>query len=298
MSAACPTILFVMCMIAPRVVSSAGHAITGDFIGTLASGIQDAVSWIFTNTATLWLRIPSPDLANEPAITAMRQWLLPITAAVAVGGMLAAGLRMVLTRRANPLLDVGTGLAAIAVDVRQRSVLAGEGRGDVDVVDPGAGQALADCYPADPVRVVVRGQSHLVHELGGDRVPLGVGESPVGRGCAERTVPDRAGLVAAVDRIQRRVQQAGQTAEIACAIWSRWRFERPDRVAPPGHQVRVLVLVSFPRPVKVIQQAGSETALHDAGYHGRCRLILSTTSSMRSTTAAAYRAYWMRFPGG
>jgi hypothetical protein len=217
MSSACPTILFVMCMIAPHVVSSAGHAITGDFIGTLASGIQDAASWIFTNTATFWLRIPSPDLANEPAITAMRQWLLPITAAVAVGGMLAAGLRMVLTRRANPLLDVGTGLAAIAVDVRQRSVLAGEGRGDVDVVDPGAGQAVADCYPADPVRVVVRGQAHLVHELGGDRVPLGIGEQTV-RGCgAEEAVPDDAGLAAPVDGIQRRVQQACQAAEVAVA---------------------------------------------------------------------------------
>jgi hypothetical protein len=114
MSAACPSILFVMCMIGPHILSSAGHAVTGDFLGTLANGIQDAVSWIFTNTATFWLRTPSPDLANEPAITAMRQWLLPITAAVAVGGVLAAGLRMVLTRRANPLLDVGTGLATIA----------------------------------------------------------------------------------------------------------------------------------------------------------------------------------------
>src|ERR1700677_1179046 len=110
----CPSFLFVVCMVAPHIVSGLGHAVTGDFLGTLASGIQDAVSWIFTNTATLWLRIPSPDLANEPAIAAMRQWLLPVTAAVAVGGMIAAGARMALTRRANPLLDVGTGLAAIA----------------------------------------------------------------------------------------------------------------------------------------------------------------------------------------
>jgi len=114
MSAACPSILIVVCMVAPHILSSAGHAVAGDFLGMLANGIQDAVSWIFTNTATLWLRIPSPDLANEPAIVAMRQWLLPVTVAVAVGGMIAAGLRMVLTRRANPLLDVGTGLAAIA----------------------------------------------------------------------------------------------------------------------------------------------------------------------------------------
>jgi hypothetical protein len=114
MSALCPSFLVVICMVAPHALSAAGAAAAGDFLAKLASGIQDAVSWIFTNTTTLWLRIPSPDLANEPAITAIRQWLLPVTAAVAVGGMIAAGLRMVLTRRANPLLDVGTGLAAIA----------------------------------------------------------------------------------------------------------------------------------------------------------------------------------------
>jgi hypothetical protein len=111
---ACPSILIVACMVAPHILSSGSQAVAGDFLGMLASHIQDAVSWIFTNTATLWLRLPSPDLANEPAIAAMRQWLLPVTGAVAVGGMIAAGLRMVLTRRANPLLDVGTGLAAIA----------------------------------------------------------------------------------------------------------------------------------------------------------------------------------------
>ena len=114
MSALCPSFLVVICMVAPHALSTAGEAAAGDFLAKLASGIQDAVSWIFTNTTTLWLRIPSPDLANEPAITAMRQWLLPVTAAVAAGGMIAAGLRMVLTRRANPLLDAGTGLAAIA----------------------------------------------------------------------------------------------------------------------------------------------------------------------------------------
>jgi hypothetical protein len=113
-ASSCPSFLVVACMVAPFILSGAGQAVTGDFLARLASGIQDAVSWIFTGTTTLWLRIPSPDLASEPAMTAMRQWLLPVTAAVAAGGMIAAGIRMVLTRRANPLLDVGTGLAAIA----------------------------------------------------------------------------------------------------------------------------------------------------------------------------------------
>ncbi|MBV9444669.1 MAG: hypothetical protein JO345_02040 [Streptosporangiaceae bacterium] len=117
----CPSLLAVECLVAPLIKSGIGHAasgaatsVAGDFLGSLASGIRDAVTWIFTNTTSWWLRLPSPDLASQPAITAMRQWLLPVTAAVAVAGMIAAGARMILTRRANPLLDVGTGLATIA----------------------------------------------------------------------------------------------------------------------------------------------------------------------------------------
>jgi hypothetical protein len=114
----CPTLLIVTCLVAPHVLPAVGHAaatsVAGDFLGMLASGIRNAVTWIFTNTTTWWLHLPSPDLGRQPAITAMRQWLLPVTAAVAIAGMIAAGARMVLTRRANPLLDVGTGLITIA----------------------------------------------------------------------------------------------------------------------------------------------------------------------------------------
>jgi len=44
----------------------------------------------------------------------MQQWLLPITAAVAVAGVIAAGARMALTRRGNPLVDVTGGLLTLA----------------------------------------------------------------------------------------------------------------------------------------------------------------------------------------
>ena len=80
----------------------------------IAQAITAGVRWIVENTATWWLRIPSPDLANEPAVTRIQQWLLPITVAVAIGGVIAAGARMALTRRANPLLDVTGGLLTVA----------------------------------------------------------------------------------------------------------------------------------------------------------------------------------------
>jgi hypothetical protein len=95
-------------------VSGIAGFVTGDFLDALASGIRTSVTWIFTNLTTWWLKLPSPDLAHESAIGAMQQWLLPVTAAVAIAGIIAAGARMALTRRANPLLDVGGGLVTIA----------------------------------------------------------------------------------------------------------------------------------------------------------------------------------------
>jgi hypothetical protein len=94
------------------------HSVPGRAAGSVLSGIAQAVTagvhWVVTNTATWWVRIPSLNLTAEPAVTRIQQWLLPITVAVAVGGVIAAGARMALTRRANPLLDVTGGLLTIA----------------------------------------------------------------------------------------------------------------------------------------------------------------------------------------
>ena len=57
---------------------------------------------------------PLPDLAAEPAVARLQQWILPVAAAVAVFGLLVAGARMALTRKANPLIGVGSGLVVIA----------------------------------------------------------------------------------------------------------------------------------------------------------------------------------------
>jgi hypothetical protein len=96
--------------LAHSVVSSAA----GDVLSGLAQGVTDGIRWIVENTATWWVRIPSPDLSAEPAVTRLQQWLLPITAAVAVASVIAAGARMALTRRAGPLLDVTGGLLTLA----------------------------------------------------------------------------------------------------------------------------------------------------------------------------------------
>lgn len=99
---------------ANKVITSVTGSVAGDVLNGIAQAVTAGVKWIIENTATWWLHISSPNLAGEPAITAMQSWLLPITAAVAVAGVIAAGARMALTRRANPLLDVTGGLLTLA----------------------------------------------------------------------------------------------------------------------------------------------------------------------------------------
>src|ERR1022692_594066 len=80
----------------------------------IASGIQSGIAWVVSSTVDWWVQVPSPDLAANPAVGALQRWMLPITVAVAVLAMTAAAGKMALTRKANPLIDVGSGLAIIA----------------------------------------------------------------------------------------------------------------------------------------------------------------------------------------
>jgi hypothetical protein len=110
----CNTLIEPACRAAGHLLQTVTGAAAGDVFGGIALAVMAGVKWIVADTATWWVQIPSPDLAVEPAVTRIQQWLLPITAAVAVGGVVAAGARMALTRRANPLLDVTGGLLTIA----------------------------------------------------------------------------------------------------------------------------------------------------------------------------------------
>ena len=76
--------------------------------------IESGITWMVTQTSTWWVQLPSPDLSGEPAVGQLQQWMLPLTVTVAVLGLIIAGGKMTLTRRANPLIDVGSGLAVIS----------------------------------------------------------------------------------------------------------------------------------------------------------------------------------------
>ena len=114
----CASLLNPACL-AGQVISgvvagaSAGQ-VTGNVLSGIAAAVESGVASIVSNSIDWWVRIPSPDLAAEPAIARLQQWMLPIAAAVAVLGMMIAGAKTALTRKAGPLVDAGSGLFTIA----------------------------------------------------------------------------------------------------------------------------------------------------------------------------------------
>src|SRR6266702_38994 len=100
-----------------KVIPPVTGTVTGGILAGIAQAINEGIRWIVVNTATWWVQIPSPDLTAEPAVARIQAWLLPITLAIGVGGVIAAGLRMAVTRRAAPLLDVSGGLLALAAAI-------------------------------------------------------------------------------------------------------------------------------------------------------------------------------------
>ena len=113
----CPVLLEPACL-AGKVIGSAAGAAAGtaasDALSGIAGAIQSGVAWITANSVSWWVKVPSPDLAAEPAVARLQQWMLPLAAIVAVFGLIVAGGKMALTRKANPLIDAGSGLVTVA----------------------------------------------------------------------------------------------------------------------------------------------------------------------------------------
>jgi hypothetical protein len=109
----CPVLINPACIDGMIAGSITGAAASGALNG-IASAIQSGVAWIVTNSIDWWVQLPSPDLAAEPAVGQLQRWILPIAVAMAVLGLIVAGGKMALSRRANPLIDAGSGLVIIA----------------------------------------------------------------------------------------------------------------------------------------------------------------------------------------
>ena len=109
----CPTLIDPACIIHSAVSQAAGTVTSGAMTG-IAGAIQSGVAWLVSSTVDWWVKLPSPDLAAEPAVGSLQRWMLPVTVSVAVLAMLIAAGKIVVTRKANPLADVASGLTIIA----------------------------------------------------------------------------------------------------------------------------------------------------------------------------------------
>src|SRR5688572_5915835 len=99
----------------PDIVTPAERVI-GSGIEALADAIADALSALVADTITFWVDVPGIDVAGEDGVTArLRGYLLPIAVTVAVAGIMWSGLRMAITRKGDPLIDLGRGIFAVAL---------------------------------------------------------------------------------------------------------------------------------------------------------------------------------------
>src|SRR5215471_16905385 len=114
----CPVLLDPACVVIGKVVGSVAGSVAdsaaSSALNGIASAIQSGISWIVTNSIDWWVQVPSPNLAAQPAVGRLQQWMLPLAVAVAVLGLIIAGGKTALTRKANPLIDAGSGLVIIA----------------------------------------------------------------------------------------------------------------------------------------------------------------------------------------
>lgn len=111
---ACPTMISPVCVLSDGLISTAASGATDGVMGEIAQSVRDGIAWIVANSTAWWVKVPSPNLADEAAIDRLQQWTMPIAAAVAVLGVIIAGGKMALTRKAYPLVDVGSGLLILA----------------------------------------------------------------------------------------------------------------------------------------------------------------------------------------
>jgi hypothetical protein len=112
----CSVLIDPACAVPNALGAVAGQATGAAASGALngiASAIQSGVAWIVANSIDWWITVPSPDLAAEPAVGRLQGFMLPVTVAVAVLGLIIAGGRMAVTRKASPLVDTATGLVTI-----------------------------------------------------------------------------------------------------------------------------------------------------------------------------------------
>src|SRR5581483_639712 len=83
---------------------------TGDH---LADMMRDGARWVIENTVGWWVNVPS-SVVNSTPVQDIQRIVFSVAVLVAVAGVTWQGIRMVLSRKPNGLVDIGRGLVTVA----------------------------------------------------------------------------------------------------------------------------------------------------------------------------------------
>lgn len=120
---------------------------TSAAVSAFAGAMRDAAVWAMQNAATWWLNIPSINIGTAPVGFIRTAVAFPATA-IAVGGVIWAGIRMAISRKAEPLWDVVTGVvrlmvaAALGIIIVALLLQAGDSFSTWVVAQSGPGEAM------------------------------------------------------------------------------------------------------------------------------------------------------------
>src|SRR5690242_6197092 len=91
-----------------------GGAAGGVLGSAFAQAMRDGASWVIRTTVGWWIEVPAIDLTSSPAGT-IRGFLIWPATAVAVAGLIWAGVTVAVSRRPEPLFVAVRGLFYLAL---------------------------------------------------------------------------------------------------------------------------------------------------------------------------------------
>jgi hypothetical protein len=89
-------------------------AVTGVVGNAFADAMREGAEWVIKTTVGWWINVPAVDLTRSPAET-IRGYVLWLAIVVAVAGVIWQGIQMAISRKPDPLLNVGRGLFLVAL---------------------------------------------------------------------------------------------------------------------------------------------------------------------------------------
>ena len=96
------------------VVDGAVDAATGLVGNAFADAMRDGAAWVIETTVGWWINVPAVDLTRSPADT-IRGYVLWLAIVVATAGVIWQGIQLAISRKPDPLLNVGRGLFLVAL---------------------------------------------------------------------------------------------------------------------------------------------------------------------------------------